>query len=81
MREIARHFRREDAKVQENDRDLGDDENGLVDELLDPEDLSAKISGCTHKTMPLGNTDVQHLSYVVESNSPDIMAHAFLLHC
>jgi hypothetical protein len=30
--------------------------------------------------MPLGNTDAQHLSYVVEFNGPDIMAHAFLLH-
>jgi hypothetical protein len=44
MREVARHFHREDAKVQEDDRDLGDDDNRLVDELLDPEDLNAKIS-------------------------------------
>jgi hypothetical protein len=27
-----------------------------------------------------GNTDSQHLSYVVESDSPDIMTHPFLLH-
>lgn len=44
MREVARHFHRKDAKVQEDDRDLGDDDNRLVDELLDPEDLNAKIS-------------------------------------
>jgi hypothetical protein len=44
VREVARHFHREDAKVQKNNRDLGDDDNRLVDELLDPEDLNAKIS-------------------------------------
>ena len=46
--EIARDFAREDAKVQENDRDLGDDDNGLVDVLLDPEDLYANVSWFAH---------------------------------
>lgn len=42
--EVTRDFAREDAKVQENDRDLCDDDDGLVDVLLDPEDLYANVS-------------------------------------
>jgi hypothetical protein len=80
MREVARHFHREDAKVQKDDRDLGDDNNRLVDELLDPEDLNARISQCAYKMVSFANTDPQHLSYVVKSDSPDIMTHTFLLH-
>lgn len=40
--EIARNFFGKDTKVQKNDRDLGKDNDGLIDVLLNPENLNAK---------------------------------------